>query len=451
VSAVLATASTASAQDAQRPRYKMVRHQENYESFDASALPDSDPFDPIKNIALGEKSSVSMGGQLRIRSEFIREADLGFADTPEHDVLLGRALLHGDLRLGEHVRVFVQPGVTGALGSDLPVRGIDQSGLTAQQAFVDLEYALGSVEAGLRLGRHEIALGSARLFGIREGPNVRRSFDGVTVMLGRKSLSLDAFAALEVDPNQRSFDDVPNRDMATWGAYGTWTSTSPLLSVDAYYIGLDREAAFQGVEGREVRHSWGARIFGRNELVDYNVELLGQHGRFAGQRILAWTAASDTGVRAAYGPLSGRVGLKANITSGDRERGDARLQTFNPLFPNNAYFSQFVILTPANHMDVHPTLKLTLWKTLKLGASAAWFWRTSTNDDLYAPPVVTLIDTTASDERFVGTQINANVSVEIDRHLTITGYASWFDVGPLIRELGGADARFVGAWFNYLF
>src|SRR5690606_10364983 len=34
------------------------------------------------------------------------------------------------------------------------------------------------------------------------------------------------------------------------------------------------------------------------------------------------------------------------------------LQTFNPLFPRGAYFSQANLLGPLNHVDLHPALSL---------------------------------------------------------------------------------------------
>ncbi|MCR2572501.1 alginate export family protein, partial [Salmonella enterica] len=76
--------------------------------------------------------------------------------------------------------------------------------------------------------------------------------------------------------------------------------------------------------------------------------------------IRAWTLATDTGLRWTELPLQPRLGLKADIASGDGNLHDGRLGTFNALFPKSAYFSEASLLAPANLMDVQPTLTLRL-------------------------------------------------------------------------------------------
>src|SRR5438477_3953925 len=109
--------------------------------------------------------------------------------------------------------------------------------------------------------------------------------------------------------------------------------------VELYYLGLDRHGAkFDQGTGRELRHSVGTRIFGKPKPWDYNIEALYQSGTFDEGRIDAWTAASDTGFTFPI-PLDPRLGLKADIASGDRHPNAESLQTFNALFPRGAYFS----------------------------------------------------------------------------------------------------------------
>jgi hypothetical protein len=101
------------------------------------------------------------------------------------------------------------------------------------------------------------------------------------------------------------------------------------------------------------RRARGARPWRTSGPLDYNLEIVAQTGRFGDDDIRAWTIASDTGYRieAAGSP---RVGLRADITSGDRNPGDTRLGTFNPLFPKGAYFGLIASAGPANRMDLHP-------------------------------------------------------------------------------------------------
>ena len=53
-------------------------------------------------------------------------------------------------------------------------------------------------------------------------------------------------------------------------------------------------------------------------------------------------------------PLRPRVGLVADITSGDRNPRSPNLQTYNPMFPTGAYLNLANPIGPANFIQVHP-------------------------------------------------------------------------------------------------
>src|SRR6185503_2353921 len=96
--------------------------------------------------------------------------------------------------------------------------------------------------------------------------------------------------------------------------------------------------------------------------------------------IQAWTAASDVGFTFEHAPFKPRLGLKANITSGDDNPNNADLQTFNPLFPRGAYFGEPALIGPANHIDVHPQLDLALRRNVTLTLDWDCFWRENMHD-----------------------------------------------------------------------
>jgi Alginate export len=77
----------------------------------------------------------------------------------------------------------------------------------------------------------------------------------------------------------------------------------------------------------------GLRVWRQAKPWDYNFEAVYQWGRFGSGPIRAWTFASDSGLtlpKAAWRP---RFGLKADVTSGDKDPSEPTLQSFNPLFP----------------------------------------------------------------------------------------------------------------------
>src|SRR4030095_63750 len=194
----------------------------------------------------------------------------------------------------------------------------------------------------LRLGRQELAYGSSRLVSFREGPNVRQSFDGVKGILKVSGWQIDAFAVKPVLTRTGVFDDDSDPERNFWGLYAV--TPVPLLpggNIDLYYLGLDnKDAEFAQTTAPDPPHSPGPRIWGRDAGWDYNFEFVYQFGTFGSGDIQAWTAASDNGFTFEQAPLKPRLGLKANVTSGDRSANNPGLQTFNPLFPRGSYFGE---------------------------------------------------------------------------------------------------------------
>ena len=96
----------------------------------------------------------------------------------------------------------------------------------------------------LRAGRQELAFGSSRLVSVREGPNVRQSFDGLRVMLTTAPWRIDAFVTLPVETNRRIFDDASDDTRVFWGLYVVHPlALLPKGNIDLYYLGLDSKQA----------------------------------------------------------------------------------------------------------------------------------------------------------------------------------------------------------------
>jgi hypothetical protein len=287
--------------------------------------------------------------------------------------------------------------------------------------------------------------GSQRLVSAREGPNIRRAFDAVKVLASVSGWRADGFLSRPVEEEPGVFDDGQSDD-TLWGLYATHGG------LDLYYLGLDRpDATFVQGTGDEQRHSLGARGFGESGAWDYDFEGVWQFGAFDGGGIRAWTLASDTGYTFADAPFSPRLGLKADVISGDGSASDATLGTFNPLFPRGSYFGEIALIGPENLIDVHPSLDLHVSKSVTLSVDWDIFWRYSTGDGIYdnGGNVLRGADGGA---RFIGSQVSIGIEWEAGRHTTVDFVYSHFFAGDYLRESGpGADVDFVAAWVLYRF
>src|ERR1700694_3539725 len=171
-----------------------------------------------------------------------------------------RYMLSLDFHYGSQVHAFfeLKSGLN-SFRSGGP-RPIDEKKLDFQAAFLELSTGEGSNWIRLRAGRQEMEYGSGRLIDVREGPNVRLSFDGFKVMAKANSWRIDGFALRPDLDKPGFFNNAPAHEVAFWGIYAT-RPLSKKVSLDVYYLGLDRKrATFQRGTAQELRHTFGARL-----------------------------------------------------------------------------------------------------------------------------------------------------------------------------------------------
>ena len=435
------------------PPFQIVRHDEDYSYLNDPARR-SGALDSIKYIPLSSSRPdvyLSLGGELRQRVEIFENAN--WLPLPTDTFLLQKYMLSADLHLGSRVRVFasLKSGLEdGRTGGPRPT---DEDQLDLHEAFLDVR--LGEKRtAVIRVGRREYALGSQRLVSVRASPNVRQSFDGVSVIVAPGSWKLEAFAARPVRTDEGVFDDDPDHTRTFWGVY----ATGPLhlfehAGIDVYYMGLDRkQARYDQGTAPELRETVGARLFRRTAPWDYNFEVVYQWGRFGLGSIRAWTFASDTGFTLPQAAWRPRFGLKADITSGDKDPMDPTLQSFNPLFPKGAYFGENQLLGPVNHIDLHPSVDLHPFRQVTLSPSWLFFWRQNKNDGVYGVPGNLVRPARGATARYVGNQPAVMLTVGLGRHLTAALDFEYFFAGPFLRESGSArDVTFFAGWLSFVF
>src|ERR1043166_527932 len=440
-------ASSLQAADSQP--FKLIRYDENYAYLRDPSMR-SDYLDAIKFIPLTTNGEwyLTLGGEIRERYEYYHNSLWGRGPQDTGGYLLERYMVHADVHYEDFFRFFAQFKSALENGRNGGPRPTDEDQADLHQAFFDVRVP---ETVTLRIGQQELAYGSSRLVSVREEPNVRRTFDGAKLILKLSGWQVDAFAVKPVRTKDGVFDDDPDPAQEFWGIH-----VPPPVGggkVDLYYLGLNRDdAEFDQGTAREERHTLGTRIWGRKSGWDYNFEFVYQFGNFGNGDIRAWTAASDTGFTFQDAPLKPRLGLRADITSGDGNPNDADLQTFNPLFPRGSYFGEPALIGPANHIDVHPEVVLALLRNLTLSANWDWFWRESTHDGIYGPAVNLIQSGKTSDARYVGDQAEALLEWRIDRHFTVsTDYAHFFAGEFLNETTPGKDVDYVSTWLTYKF
>ena len=440
------------------PPLTTLRYDEDYAYLRNPAARTGAWWEPLKYVPLNAAGNVyvTLGAELRLRYEGFENNNWGQEPVPDDGYLWYRALPLADLHLGPHVRLFGQLIAAWAEGKEPSASPIDETGVDLLQGFADVRLPLGDADASLTLrpGRQMLSYGSEKLIGIRYGPNVLRAFDGVKGFLQAGAWRVDGFYARPVAPGLDDFDDETDDTQSVWSLYAT--RRLPIgqgTGLDLYYIGYDNDvAAFNQGMGSEQRHTVGVRFFGQAQGWDWDWEAIYQFGAFADGNIAAWSVASSTGYTFATFPLTPRLGLKANIVSGDNDPDDRDLQTVNPLFPKGQYFGELALLGPANLINLHATVDLHLGGGWSVNGAAVLYWRESTGDGIYDFGGNLLRGDGGSDARCIGTQAEVVLTYEHHRNLDAMLAYAQFQPGAYIKDTGPSETvHFVAAELRFRF
>lgn len=413
----------------------------------------NDFWSPLKFIPLdiAPRSYINFGGEDRERVEYFNHPFFGLTPQGGLGYDLHRLLVEGDLHIGDTFRTFLQFGnhlVTSHSYS--PPTDVDR--LDLQQGFADLKVPVdGNSSLTFRGGRQEITLGSARFVDVREGPNIRLSFDGGRVFYESPDLRLDAFVTKPVFPERGYFDDPTDPRQSFWGLYGVMPVPAvPGLHADLYYLGLNHEdSTFDSGTANETRHSLGTRLWGGSGPWDYNTEGVFQFGDFGSRDIRAWTLASNTGYTFQQTWAQPRLGLQADAASGGGAGGT--LRSFNPLFPKFAYFTEASINAPINFIDFFPSITIQPTRDFAVTSGVDVLWRYSTHDGFYQPPDIPLVAGSSNDKRFLGEQLNLHAEWQATAHLDINAVYVHFFTAGFLKAARAKDIDYLGFWTSYKF
>lgn len=421
--------------------FKLLRYHDDLSSLPHDSL--KTRYEKFKLTPLGKKGYASQGGEVRYLAQNYVNEDWGDGPVREYTAFYSRFLFHSDVRVNQSLRFFAQLNSTFASGRVTPIRRIDENRFSVHQLFADIRI---SNTITLRAGRQELLYGSQRLVAVREGPNNRLNFDAAKLIMQQHNTSVDLFYSAPVQQRLSVLDDEINREEALWGVYVVQKSVPILKNIDLYYLGLNRDrAAFDAGIGRELRHSIGTRWWNKAARWDYDFEAVYQFGGFSAGRIRAWTASLHANYQLTNGKKPFWVGLKTEIISGDKNRADDQLNTFNPLYPRGAYFGLAALIGPANLVDVHPGVKWQVWQNVTLSADLDLFWRHTLSDGIYGPNVALIFSGENTRVRLIGEQVGINAEITPNKHLSIVPEFTWFHAGPYLREVSMGNDVFFSA------
>ena len=440
---------------APRPSFLNLRYDEDW-SLLRDPAHRSGAWDHLKYMPLGSRDGyyLSLGAEARLRYERFENPGFGSEPQDPQGYYLQRILLHSDLHLGARARLFAQLESSLQAGRSGGPRPTDENHLDLHQAFLDLTLGAPGASLTLRVGRQEIEFGSSRLISTRDGLNTRLAMDAVRALGSFGPWRASAHVFRPVLAVRGVFDDSRDRRRLLWGAYLARVDLAPpATNAVLYYIALDRNAGrFDQGTAPERRHTLGFRLWGSRGAWDQNWEAAFQFGRFGTGSIRGWDIATDNGYTLRRTPGRPRVGLRLDVTSGDADRHEPKLGTFNALFPGTAYSGLAGQIGPANAIDVAPSVSFRPTRRLGVTLGVMRFWRHRLDDGVYGIGINLLRPGNQSSARHIGDQATLQASYAVDPYLTFFVTASYFRAGRFLHETPpGEDVGYVSAWAAYRF
>jgi len=425
-----------------RPKILFNRWQEDWSVLTSPAVA-REPLDDLKYIPLRADTYLSLGANLRERFEAKDAVNFGVNGAKPQDYVISRLETHADLRLGDQVQAFVQLESEFSPGKKV-LTPVDQNRLDLEQAFVALTERVGQGLLRLRVGRQQIGFDLQRFISVRDGPNVRQSYDALWADYELADWRIIAFYSQPVsNRDRRAFDDFSSPHL-TYGGIRAEYRLSENSSLSAYVSQFRQDGAhFVSIAGNERRDILDIRFTGNKSWFDWDAEVMGQSGRIAGERIRAWAVGS----RAGYtwdGNWKPRLGIQLDAASGDSNPLDRTLGTFNPLFPNGYYLSLAGYTGYTNFIHVKPSVTVKPMTNLSAMIAVAAQWRETTADAIYTQPNIPVAGTAGRGGSYTGTYLQARFDWQVTEHFTTALEAVRFQVADSIRQADGHDGSYLG-------
>lgn len=426
----------------QEPKFFSLRYDEDFSYLeDHPEARDRDPLLHLKNINLGDRWRLDLGGEFRLRVENRTNRLFGLDEQTSDMQQNYRWLLHASVHYGKLFRLFAQGIFAHVESQDGPFQPTQENHGDIHQLFVDGRPLGEQVPLTVRIGRQELYYGHDRLIGSFEWVSTRRRFDTVKAFYHGEMWDIDVFAARPVQVERKGGDDW-NDDYNFYGLYNTFRLPAG-HGLDLYVFHSDRSDHVENpnghIGGRSVTTA-GARFWGQRGGWDYDAELAGQWGQWAGDSVQASFAEADIGYKFNH-PWYPRVGTGFGWASGDDDPFDRHVGAWDQLFTYDHVCISFQDLIGRQNLTRYYVM-LEAWPFYRIKASIFYhiYWLNQQTDFYYdagGSPVFR--DRFGHSGVELGQALEAQLEYKITAHTSVMAIYSHFWDDRFFHSVVGDD------------
>ncbi|MCD2325344.1 alginate export family protein [Sphingomonas sp. IC-56] len=419
-----------------------------------------DPIDRLKFIPLAADGDVylTLSGELRLRVNQTTNPNLRQSEAQRQDI--NRVFLVGDLHLGEHVRFYGELAHGGLSGLNLGTKAANLSNdLAVQQAFVDVTGDVAGVDLGLRYGRQTFTDGSVLLVGVRDNNTLYVTFNGVRAWAKGTRVRADIF---DFKPTEYGTggpgDDRAEQGRRLSGLTTGFALPETMLGGSKLYLDpfvwrlRDSDAAWGGVNARELRKLYGVHFWGDAGPVTIDWTLNKQGGSFDDRAIDAWLVLLAQTYRLGDDRSAPRVGFHFDYAMGGGAYGSTgKLRSALAPFGNSIYYSYQLIATTTNFVALAPNVSFQPLPKVRATLEYQFSWRDSLDDAVYRANGTPFAGTQNVDGRKIAETARAQIVWTISPRVSLTGRYEHVKAGSALTGAGYRDSDFLAGWLNIRF
>ncbi len=413
-------------------------------------------FDRLKYLPIDDAGNiyVTLSGEARLRSTYA--SNPGLVDSPYRREDMLRLVGGADVHVGP-VRVYgelVHGGLSGINYGDPAPKS--RNGLMVEQAFAELSGTVKGVGLGIRYGRQDFTDGPAALISVKDNNTIHSVEQGVRGWFQLSRYRIDAFDFHHVTLGLGGAgDDISDQTTrfsgVTAGIVLADGKTAKLFLDPFVWRERNDKLRWGTTTAREIRHYYGARLWGTRDKLTIDWTVAHQSGSFGDRDIDAWSAFIAQTYLLTPAGVAPRLGIHFDYGSGGGSYGSGTINGARALTAGVIAYSYQSALSPTNLFQISPNVTVSPIKTIDVTVEYQRSYRATESDAVYKGSGSAYAGSQLLRGRHIGDAARLQASWKINPRLSLTTRYEYFQPAGALEKAAAAESHYLSSWLSFRF